>query len=57
MLLNEKLNYTAVGRSITHVQIRENSMTTTVSTKRPFGIFSGEKPKIIGSFSEFVLIA
>ena len=43
-----------MGRSSTHVH---KSTATTSSTKSPFEIFYGEKPKIIGSFSDFRRIA
>ena len=57
MLLNEKLNYTAqkmlwVEAVHTCKRVR-NSMDTKGSTTIPFGNFYGEKPKIIGSLSDF----
>ena len=61
MLINEKLNYTAqkiMWAEAVHTCKRvRNSMATTGSTKIPFEIFYGEKPKIIGSFLEFGRIA
>ena len=57
MLSNVKLNETAqkmlwleAVHTCKHVR---NIMATTLSTKSPFEIFNIEKPKIIGSFSEF----
>ena len=57
MLLNAKLNHTyqkimweEAIHTCKHVR---NSMSTTGSTTSPFERFYGEKPKIVGSFSEF----
>ena len=57
MLLNEKLNDTAQNMLWTEAvhtckRIR-NSTTKTCSTTSPFEHFYGEKPMIIGQFSEF----
>ena len=57
MLLNEKLNYIYhkmlwVEAVNTYKRVR-NSMANMGSMKIPFEIFYGEKPKIIGSFSDF----
>ena len=47
----------AVGRSSTHVRARAKHYGDNSQTKIPFEIFYGEKPKIIGYFSEFGRIA
>ena len=56
ILLNAKLNATAkkiLWAEAVHTCKRViNSMDTAGSTTSPFEIFYGEKPKIIGSFSE-----
>ena len=61
MILNVKLNETTQKMMWTdaiHAYERViNSMANMSSTKSPFKIFHGEKPKIIGSFQEFERIA
>ena len=42
-----------MGIGCSYVQTRRNSMAIMGSTTSPFDIFYGEKPNIIGSFSEF----
>ena len=46
----------AVGRGCPFVRTKKNCISTTGSTTSPFKTFYWEKPKIIGSFSEFVRI-
>ena len=57
MILNQKINDTAQkmmwAEAIHKYELVRNSMNNMGSTKSPFGIFYGEKPKIIGSFSDF----
>ena len=57
MLLNAKLNYIyqkMLWTEAVNTQERaRNSMATMGSTTSPFKNFYGEKPKIIGSFSDF----
>ena len=59
MLLNEKINDTAQKNWVeaihTYKSVR-NSVAARGSTKSPFGKLYGEKPKIVGSLSEFVRI-
>ena len=61
MLQNEKLNeyYQKMlwTESVHTCKCVINSMSNTVSTTIPFENFYGEKPKIIGSFSDFGRIA
>ena len=61
MILNTKLNNTAremLWAEAVHTRERvQNIMATKGSTKSPFEIFYGQKPNIIGSFSEFGRIA
>ena len=57
MLLNEKLNEDAQiilwAEAVQMCKLVRNSMATTDSTTRPFENLYGEKPNIIGLFSEF----
>ena len=61
MLLNEKLNEDAQiilwAEAVQMCKLVRNSMATTDSTTRPFENLYGEKPNIIGLFSEFGCIA
>ena len=61
MLLNVKINdrdpKILWTEAVHTYELIRNSMATTGSTKSPFEIFYGEKPKIIGLFSEFGRIA
>ena len=57
MILNAKLNDTdqkmLCAKAVHTCKHVRNSMATNNSQKIPFGIFYGEKPRIIGLFSEF----
>ena len=57
MILNSKLNDTdqkmLCAKAVHTCKHVRNSMVTNNSQKIPFGIFYGEKPRIIGLFSEF----
>ena len=57
MLLNERLNDTTQkilwAESVQTCERVSNSMVKTGITKSPFEVFFGDKPNIIGSFSEF----
>ena len=61
MLLNAKLNGTAhkllLANNFHMCKHARNSMTTTIITKSQFEMFYGDKPKVIGLFSEFGHIA
>ena len=58
MVLKAKLNDTAQkmlwAEAVNMCERIRNSMANTGSTTSPFENFYGEKPKIIGSLSEFV---
>ena len=60
MMLNEKLDYTAQNilwsEAVHTCKCVRNSMANTGSTTSPFKKIKGEKPNIIGLFSEFVRI-